>query len=92
MVVYFAVKHAESGQVMQLQVYESMPHVFLLFEEHPCSITCFKEISRFIHAATGGEIMETRLQFVNGKGVVQERPLPVESFPTTYTKMEVVRF
>jgi len=75
---------------VQLQVYESMPHVFLLFEGHPCSRTAFNEIAKFIRMATSQKRMDTQFQFVQGNGIIQETPLKLDVFPTTYSKSEVV--
>ena len=75
---------------MRLQVYKSMPHVFFLFEEHPCSKTGYSELAKFINAATSDKCMETQLQLVNAKGVVTESPLRSEDYPVSYTKTEVL--
>ena len=91
-VVYFAVNHANNDAVVQLQVYESMPHVFFLFEGHLSSKTVFSELVDFIRAATHGRAMETRFQSVNGKGVVREESLALEKYPTSYAKTEVLQF
>jgi len=87
--VYFAVNHAKNGGIVKLQVYESMPHVFFLFEGHPCSKTGFSELVKFTNAATSSKLMETELQFVNGKGVVRDTPLRSDDYPVFYAKTEV---
>jgi len=75
---------------VKLQVYESMPHVFFLFEGHPCSKTGFSELAKFTIAATSDKLMETELQFVDGKGVVGDSPLRLDDYPVSYTKTEVI--
>ena len=67
-----------------------MPHVFLLFESHPSSKTCYSELAKFITAVSTGQKLETRMEVVNGKGIIEPQPLELEKFPTTYTKEEVL--
>ena len=89
-IVYFAANHSKNGGIVQLQNYLSMPHVFLVFENHPSSKTCYSEVAKFIRAVSSGQKLETRMETVNGRGFIELQPLEMEKFPTTYTKAEVL--
>jgi hypothetical protein len=90
-IVYFASKFAKNGGHVRLQNYIAMPHVFQLFPKHPSTHTSFREYAKFIKEVTSGQPIETQMSIVNGKGVIEEQPLNLEQYPTSYTKEEVDR-
>ena len=75
---------------MRLQNYKSMPHVFPMFPKHPSTNTCYKEWARFINEVTSGEKIETALQMVNGKGIIENTPLDLERYHVGFTKEQVL--
>lgn len=89
-VVYFAATHAKNGGTVHLQHYKSMPHVFVIFENHPSTETCYKSLANFANAVVKGEKMETKLEKVDGKGIACG-PLDPKGFPG-YSKTEVRHF
>ena len=89
MIVYFASKLAKNGGRVRLQNYIGMPHVFQVFQKHPSTHASFREYAKFITEVTSGKPIETQMSFVNGKGVIEERSLNLEEYPTSYTKDEV---
>lgn len=88
-IVYFASRHADNGNVVQLQNYIGLPHVFVVFEKHPSTETCYNELAKFITSVTHGEKVETRMQVVNGKGKLVEKPLDFNEYPIDFSKEEV---
>jgi hypothetical protein len=66
-----------------------MVHVFQMFERHPCAQTSLHEIARFIEDATSGAKIKTEMRIVDGHGRMQDTPLEVEKYPTTFTREEV---
>ena len=86
--VYFAVKHANGGGTVHLQSYLSMPHAFVLFENHPCTKKCYEELAIFIEKIVNGKKIDSCLEIVNGKGVIAG-PLDTEKYPIAFTKAEV---
>jgi hypothetical protein len=88
--VYFAVRLAESGSgnVVHLQNYKSMPHVFILFEKLKATATAYETTTTFVGEVSSGKAMETKLEVVNGKGVVEGR-LDSGKYPIQVTKEEV---
>ena len=89
MIVYFASKFAKNGGHVRLQNYLAMPHVFQIFDKHPCTRTCFREYAKFIDDVTSGNIIETQMNIFNGKGIIQDEPLDLEQYPITFTREEV---
>ena len=89
--VYFASKFAKNGGQLRLQNYIAMPHVFQIFQKHPSTHTSFREYAKFITDVTSGKTIETQMNIVNGKGVIEEYPLDLEQYPTAYTREEVNR-
>jgi hypothetical protein len=69
-----------------------MPHAFVMFEKHPSTETCYKELAKFAKDVTSGRNVETRMEIVNGKGVIQDQPLDVETYPIAISKPEVWTF
>jgi hypothetical protein len=84
--VYFAAAHAAKGGKVRLQKYLSMPHVFMIFEKHPSTATCYQEMAKFVKAATSGQNIETKMEIINGKGML-EKHLNFE--PPTLSKSQV---
>jgi acetyl esterase/lipase len=89
MIVYFASKLAKNGGRVRLQNYIAMPHVFQIFQKHPSTHTSFREYAKFITEVTSGKPIESQMSIVNGKGVIEEQPLNLEQYPTSYSKKEV---
>lgn len=67
-----------------------MPHVFLLFENHPCTKRAYSELAKFIKDVTSGKTIESRMEVVNGKGIREEQPLDLERFPIMFSKSQVL--
>lgn len=86
--VYFASKHADSGGIVHLQCYLSMPHAFVLFEKHPCTIKCYEELAKFVEKIITGKKIDSRMEIVNGKGVIAGA-LDLEKYPVAFSKSEV---
>lgn len=74
---------------MRLQNYLAMPHVFQMFQKHPSTWTCFREYGKFIKDVTSGKPIETEMQIVNGKGIIEDTPLKFESYKISFSKEEV---
>jgi hypothetical protein len=89
MLVYFAANHMKSGPV-HFQNYLSMPHVFVIFEKHPSTETCYRELGKFAMAVTTGQNLETRMEIVNGKGKIEQQPLNLQDYPISFSKSEVM--
>jgi len=81
-------KHAGAGGIVRLQSYLSMPHAFVLFENHPCTIKCYEELAKFIENVTTGKKIDSCLEIVSGKGVIVG-PLDVEKYPVAFSKSQV---
>ena len=64
-----------------------MPHTFVIFDSHPSTETCYQSLATFANAAVRGDKLETRMEKVDGKGVVSG-PLDPKDFPD-YSKSEV---
>jgi len=77
--VYFAAAHAKGGGKIRIQNYMSMPHVFMIFEKHPSTATCYQEMAKFVKAVTSGQDIETRMEKINGKGIIESHPVDMES-------------
>ena len=77
---------------MHLQKYRSMPHVFVIFENHPSTETCYNELGKFTKSVTTGREMKSRLEVVNGKGIIEDQPLNPENYPISVSKAEVDSF
>ena len=60
-----------------------------MFEQHPCAKTSQHEIARFIEEATSGTKIETEIRVVDGHGHIQDIPLDLDNYPTTFTREEV---
>ena len=75
---------------MRLQNYLAMPHVFQMFLKHPSPKTCFREFAKFITDVTSGKTIETTFQIVNGKGIIEDEPLQIETYQISFTKEEVL--
>jgi hypothetical protein len=60
-----------------------------MFERHPCTKTSLHEIARFIEDATSGAKIETEMRIVDGHGRIQDMPLELEKYSTTFTREEV---
>lgn len=65
-----------------------MPHAFVLFEKHPCTIKCYEELAKFIENVTTGEKVDTCMEIVNGKGVITG-PIRLENYPVAFSESEV---
>ena len=89
MIVYFGYKFAKNGGHVRLQDYLAMPHVFQIFQKHPCTRKSFQEFARFIKEVTNGEVIQTDMKIINGKGIMEEKQLNLEQYPVTFTKEEV---
>jgi len=87
--VYFAYQFAQNGGKVRLQSYLAMPHIFPMFQKHPSTKTCFRQYAKFIREVTSGESIETEMQIVNGKGIIEAAPLEFESYQISFTKEEV---
>ncbi len=74
-----------------MQNYIAMPHVFQIFQKHPSTNTSFREYAKFITDVTGAKTIETRMNIVNGKGIIEEYPLDLDKYPTAYTNEGVNR-
>ena len=80
----------KNGGTVHLQKYQSMPHVFVIFEKHPSTETCYRSLATFTKAVTAGQNVETRLEIVNGKGIIQG-PIDLEKYPIEVSKLQVAR-
>ena len=67
-----------------------MPHAWVIFEKHPSTEICYKEIAKFTKAVITGQGIETAMEIVNGKGEIEETPLNVESYPVDFSKPDVL--
>jgi len=74
---------------VRLQNYLAMPHVFQMFQKHPSTRTCFREYGKFIRDVTSGKAIETEMQIVNGRGIMEDTPLKIESYHISFTEEEV---
>ena len=88
--VYFASQFAKNGGKVRLQNYLAMQHVFQMFLKHPSPKTCFREFAKFITDVTSGKSIETEFQIVNGKGIIEDEPLQIETYQISFTKEEVL--
>ena len=79
----------KNGGTVHLQNYRSMPHVFVIFEKHPSTETCYNELGKFAKAVTSGQEIKSKLEVVNGKGVIEPQPLNLENYPISFSKAEV---
>jgi hypothetical protein len=79
----------KNGGKVHFQNYLSMPHVFVIFEKHPSTERCYRELGKFTKAVTSGKDIETSMEVVNGKGEI-EGPLNIGNFPITFSKYEVI--
>ena len=75
---------------MHLQNYRSMPHVFLMFEMHPSTKTCYTEMIRFVKEVTSGKDIDTRMEIVNGKGEI-ETTVDLTNYPIDVSKTQVIQ-
>ncbi len=66
-----------------------MPHVFVIFEKHPSTETCYNELGKFAKSVTTGQEMKSKLEVVNGKGMIEAQPLNPENYPISLSKAEV---
>jgi hypothetical protein len=67
-----------------------MPHVFLLFDSHPSTRTCYEQIARFVLDVIGGEKVATRMEIVNGRGVIEsEKTVDLVKYPIELQEKEV---
>jgi hypothetical protein len=89
MVVYFASNFAKNGGSIRLQNYLAMPHVFQIFHTHPSTQTSFQQYGRFIKEVTSGKSIQTQMQIVNGKGILEDHQLDLKQYPISFTKEEV---
>jgi hypothetical protein len=71
--VYFAALYAQRGGNVFVQNYKSMPHVFLLFDSHPSTRTCYEQIAKFVLDVIGhgGKTITTRMEIINGRGIIE---------------------
>jgi hypothetical protein len=60
-----------------------------MFEQHPCTKTSLHEVARFIEDATSGAKIETEMRIVDGRGRIQDTPLELDEYPTTFSRQEV---
>lgn len=74
---------------MFIQNYKSMPHVFLLFEAHPSTKTCYEQITRFVLAVIGDKEIATRMEIVNGLGRVEEETVDLVGYTVEMEEMDV---
>jgi hypothetical protein len=88
-VVYFFAKHAANGRKVHLQNYLGMPHVFLIFEKHPSTVKCYEEMAKFIKKVAKGDKVESRMDVVNGKGVIEVQPIDLERYSIDFSKAQV---
>ena len=70
-----------------MQHYKSMPHTFVIFENHPSTETCYQSLATFANAIVRGDKLETKMEKVDGKGLVSG-PLDPKDYPD-YSKSEV---
>ena len=91
LLVYFASKHASGGGLVHLQSYLSMPHAFVLFEDHLCALKCYEELAKFVDKVTTGKKIDACLEIVDGKGVIVG-PLDLDKYPVAFSKSEVHRY
>ena len=89
MLVYFAAMHARSGSTVCLQNYRSMPHVFVMFEQHPSTRTCYAEMSKFVKDVVDGKKISTKMEIVNGRGVIEEKTADLVTYPLELSKSMV---
>jgi hypothetical protein len=66
-----------------------MPHAFILFEKHPSTQRCHVELAKFAMEVTTNQPIETHMEMINGKGITEDKPLSLESYPIAFTKAEV---
>ena len=81
--------YANSGGKVFVQKYQSMPHVFLLFESHPSTKTCYEQIAKFAMDVIQGKEIETRMEIVDGRGVIEEETLDLTTYPIEMDEMMV---
>ena len=75
---------------MFVQNYKSMPHVFILFDSHPSTRTCYEEIARFVLDVIGGKKITTRMEIVNGRGMIEsEKTVDLMTYPFEMQEKEV---
>ena len=87
--VYFGGNHAKNDGMVRLQLYQSMPHVFPVFENHPSAKTCFAELAKFVKEVTAGEICEARFEVIDGKGHIEKQILDLDKYSINFSKAEV---
>jgi hypothetical protein len=90
-VVYFAANHAKRGGIVYLQNYSSMPHDFLMFESHPSAKACYRETVEFVNKVTTGQILDTHMTLITGRGRVKSN-LDLKEYPIYYSKEEVFQY
>ena len=75
---------------MFVQKYQSMPHVFLLFESHPSTKTCYEQIAKFAVDVTDGKGIETRMEIVDGRGVIEGATVELTTYQIKMDEMMVI--
>lgn len=81
--------YAKTGGKIRLQIYRSMPHTFVLFEKHPSTQKCYVELAKFAKDIITNQPIETGMEMINGKGIIEDQPLSLGSYPIAITKAEV---
>ncbi len=75
---------------MFVQKYQSMPHVFLLFESHPSTKTCYEQIAKFAVDVIEGKGIETRMEIVDGRGVIEGATVELTTYQIKMDEMMVI--
>jgi len=73
-----------------VQKYQSMPHVFLLFESHPSTKTCYEQIAKFAVDVIEGKGIETRMEIVDGRGVIEGATVELTTYQIKMDEMMVI--
>ena len=74
---------------MFVQNYKSMPHVFLVFESHPSTKTCYEQVAKFVLDVISGKEIPTRMEIVNGQGIIEEETVDLVNYPLEMHEKEV---
>jgi hypothetical protein len=67
-----------------------MPHVFLLFESHPSTKTCYEQIAKFAVDVIEGKGIETRMEIVDGRGVIEGATVELTTYQIKMDEMMVI--
>jgi hypothetical protein len=82
--------YAKSGGKVFVQKYQSMPHVFLLFDTHPSTKTCYEQIAKFAMDVIAGKKIETRMEIIDGRGAIEEATVDLTSYLTNRDETTVL--